>query len=287
MRHESEVICQIANWGESERDVIALILTSSRANPHAYVDELSDYDVEVVIHDHSSLGLFDDWLNQFGEIITSFKDENILDKGLKSYTKLVQFEDGLRIDFQIRPITEWLAKNKESLYPPYLDLGYRVLLDKDGFTKDLKPPSYTSYVTKPPTRDEYMAQITSFWWDITYVAKSLKRDELYFAKYMLDHVIRYSFLLKMIEWYIGVRHCWTVNPNKYGRWFKKYIDEETWLEIEHTFAGASIEENWTAMYKTMWLFRRLAKHVGHELGFEYPDDLDMRVTGYVEKLHNA
>lgn len=31
-------------------------------------------------------------------------------------------------------------------------------------------------------------------------------------KYMLDTVIRFNYLQPVIEWYIGVKHEWSVNP---------------------------------------------------------------------------
>jgi aminoglycoside 6-adenylyltransferase len=40
---------------------------------------------------------------------------------------------------------------------------------------------------------------------------------------------------------------WKLNPNKSGRWFKRYLDNQTWDEIERTFVGASIEDIWVAL----------------------------------------
>jgi aminoglycoside 6-adenylyltransferase len=54
---------------------------------------------------------------------TGFKDGNWI-------TRLILFKDGLRIDFQI---TDQL-KIKEDAYAN----GYRILIDKDGITENLK-----------------------------------------------------------------------------------------------------------------------------------------------------
>ena len=87
----------------------------------------------------------------------------------------------------------------------------------------------------------------------------------------------------MIEWYIAVRHDRAVSTNKYGRFFKRYLDAGTWAELEATFADADIENNWQALFNTIDLFRKLAKYVADNLGYEYPDETDRKITAYCKK----
>ena len=75
-----------------------------------------------------------------------------------------------------------------------------------------------------------------------------------------------------------------MNTGICGRWFKRYLDAETWAELESTYAGADIEENWSAFFKTIALFRRLATAVGSNLGYDYPADLDEEVTQYCASI---
>jgi hypothetical protein len=42
--------------------------------------------------------------------------------------------------------------------------------------------------------------------------------------------------------------------------------------LEETYVGASIQENWEAMFKTIDLFQKVAIEVGEHLGFAYPRD---------------
>ncbi|AKI97404.1 aminoglycoside 6-adenylyltransferase [Kosmotoga pacifica] len=285
MRKESEVLEQLIQWAGKHELIRAVILTSSRTNPKAPVDLFSDYDPVLVVTDTEVFAKDDRWLELFGSILTSFKDEFISD-GIKHYTRLVLYHDGVKIDFSIWPVEllEQILKRPE--LPDFLDLGYRVLLDKDGLTKGLKPPTHSAYAISKPTKEEYLGQIQEFWWDVTYVAKSLWRDELFFAKYMLDCSIRFSSLQKMVEWYIGLKNDWAVNPGKYGRWFKRYLDRRTWSELEKTFTGSRIEDNWETLFKTTKLFRRLAIEVGEGLGYTYPHQLDERVSEYLLKVRN-
>ena len=162
---------------------------------------------------------------------------------------MVIFKDAPRIDFGVE-----LTKALEEPGGYVRDIGYEVLLDKDGLTKSAVGPTHTCYDTKPPTEAEYEKLNNTFWWDITYVAKCLVRDEFYFAKYMLDVTLHHEFLKPAIAWYIGMKNAWKTNPGVHGRWFKKQMEPELWSEIEATFAGADREENWQAMFKTGEVF---------------------------------
>ena len=45
MHQTLEVVRQLTQWAKHQESVRAMLLTSTRANPHASVDFLSDYDV--------------------------------------------------------------------------------------------------------------------------------------------------------------------------------------------------------------------------------------------------
>jgi len=61
-----------------------------------------------------------------------------------------------------------------------------VLLDKDGLAARLPAPTRTAHIPPKPTEQEYLALIEEFWWESTYFAKNLWRDDLVFARYNLD-----------------------------------------------------------------------------------------------------
>ena len=283
MRNEQEIFHQLHCWAESQDHIRAMVLTSSRANPNAFIDLFSDYDIELYVTELQSFVESDKWLAAFGPILICWpkKPTSFVENWI---TRLVIYEDGLRIDFQIST-TESLAKFSQTDLPlSDLDNGYKILLDKDQRLTNPVPPTYTKFIIKRPTQAEYDSLVHDFWWDISYVAKSLWRDELFFAKYMLDSSIRFTCLQKIIEWFIGLNSGWTAIPNKNGRWFKRYLDSKTWTALESTFAGSGIEENWTALFSTIDLFRWLAADVGESLGYHYPAELDDRITAYLLKI---
>lgn len=285
MRTEMEVIKEILEWAKRQEKVRAVLLTGSRANPGAFTDILSDYDVIFVVNDLPEYAGDDSWVSKFGEVITSFKDEFIWKEhgGVKTYTRLMQYSDGIRIDFSLWPIELLELISETKTLPDSLDIGYKVLLDKDRLTKELKPPTHRAYDISPPTEAEFLTQVREFWWDITYVPKALWRDELFFAKYMMEH-IRFGFFEKVLNWYIGMRHNWSVNPGKHGRWYKHYLEPELYERLEKTFFGSELKENLDAMFQLIELFRYFGIELAKSLGYNYPMHLDEKVSKYITAI---
>ncbi|CAM3727300.1 aminoglycoside 6-adenylyltransferase [Mesobacillus thioparans] len=281
MKHEQEMFILLQEWAQRDENIRMVLLTSSRANPHAFTDIFTDYDFEIFVEDLDAFISHDGWLDQFGSLI---KKVALQDGNWR--TRLVLYEDGTKIDFQISTSDHIQRLAEFTELPAKYDNGFKVLLDKDGFAKKIPAPSYKAYITRKPSEEIYADSINSFWGDTAYVANSLWRDELYFAKYMLDNVIRFNYLQPAIEWYLGVKHDWSINPNKFGRWFKRYLDSETWAELEATYAGAGIEENWEALFRTADLFSRLAQEVGESLGYQYPIECERKMREYLLKVRN-
>ena len=279
LRTEEEILTQFDMWARKNSLIRAAVLTSSRVSPERETDFLSDYDIELYVADLDPFRKDDQWLNVFGPIMVRWplRPRSTFDE--KWLTRLVLFKDGVRIDFQIT--------DKTTIEPDAYDNGYRVLIDKDNLAAALQEPTFSKYIIKKPSRQEYETLVHEFWWDAIYVPKYLWRDELPFAKYMFDYVLRYSFLQKLVEWYIGLKNDWSVNTGICGKMFKHYLDAETWREFEFTFAGANVEENWQAFFKMIEFFRNLARTVATSLGFEYPTELDEEVMQYCLRIRKT
>lgn len=239
-----DVINKLKNWAESNDEVRALVLTSSRSgSANAPVDQFSDYDVVVYVN---SLDRYreDDWLSFFGNVLVKWPLKPESEFGESWLTRLVIFEDRLRIDFQITVDTKT---------PPFdYDLGYQVITDKDGFTSNFPQSTKTKHMIQKPTEIEFSELVNAFFWDATYVPKYLYRGDLFYTKYMFDDDLRFGHLEKMIEWYIGSQNNWNVNTNVHGRLFPKFLDNNTWKNIEDTFAGANRDEGWKVFF-SKWL----------------------------------
>ena len=106
------------------------------------------------------------------------------------------------------------------------------------------------------------------------------------AKYCLDFDMKHNFLRHMLDWRMECDHDWSVPTGFLGRGLKNALPPEIWSQLESTYVGAGIEENWDAMFRTIALFRRVAIEVGDDLGYPYPHGLDQRVMLYFRQVQN-
>jgi aminoglycoside 6-adenylyltransferase len=282
---EKEVIERLAAWMERHPYIKAALLTSSRANQNAYTDKLSDYDVVLVVSDMTPFATDDSWTYGYGEVLVSFEDKSEI-YGSEGLIRLVLYEDGTKIDYVIWPVEVLKRLLEEPELPENLDVGYRVLLDKANLTAGMEAPTYRAHIPRRPTEEEFNDLVNEFWWESTYVAKNLWRDDVFHSKYSFDVVMRFQLLLKMLEWYVETQHNWSLKPGRLGRGLKKHLPHEIWADVEATLAGAEVDENWIALFGMTNLFRRIAVQVANSLGYAYPQALDERVSSYLQRVKN-
>jgi aminoglycoside 6-adenylyltransferase len=280
------VIDKLIHWAKEQDSIRVMLMTSTRAVPNAPVDVFSDYDIVLVVENIRPFYEDRRWLEDFGEVLVVYWDPIYPDPdyGNEKFGNVTQYAAGLKIDFTLLPV-EWLQKVVEApALPTELDAGYRILLDKDYITVGMKPPTYSAYIPVPPTNEAYQKWIEDFFSDAPYVAKCLLRGELLPVKWCLDYDMKHIYLRQVLEWKIGLDHGWAVPVGALGKGLKKRLPPEIWSQLESTYAGVGIEENWEALFRTMALFREVAMEVGERLGYKYPLDLDQRVTAYVQKM---
>jgi aminoglycoside 6-adenylyltransferase len=94
----------------------------------------------------------------------------------------------------------------------------------------------------------------------------LWREEITYAKYMLDQVVREQ-LMKMLTWHIGVKTQFFRNPGKYGKYFKKYLEPELWDLLLKTYADATYGKTWEGLYAMCDLFGIAAMDVADHFVF--------------------
>jgi aminoglycoside 6-adenylyltransferase len=116
------------------------------------------------------------------------------------------------------------------------------------------------------------------------VAVGILRDDLLLARWSLDCDLKHAYLLQMLQWRMECDQGWAMLARARGKRLGKLLPADVWDELHGTYAGGSVEANWTALLQTMALFGRVAREVGDRLGYAYPDELDARVTAYVHRL---
>jgi aminoglycoside 6-adenylyltransferase len=281
MPGDTDVLGRVVQWAEGHPLVRAVILESSRAVEQAPLDRFSDYDILLVVSDTRPFADSTDWQRFFGEPLVRFGDPvEVL--GIETYMRMVVYRDHTKIDFAIWPVQLLQRVIDQQVSSDILDWGYRVLLDKDGLAGRLPAPTRSAHIPPKPTEQEYRALVEEFWWESTYVAKNLWRDDLVFARFNLDVVMRSQLLLRMLEWRIELDHDWRWKPGVVGRGLKQALPPDLWSSFAHTYAGPSLTENWDALFTMIGLFRRAAIEVGKALNYTYLQALDDGVTAYLE-----
>lgn len=268
MENRNLKLQHIKNWINDNNDIRAALITSSLVNPLAPIDDFSDLDIELVFEDSENYIKSKEWLFQFGDIL-NYYEEGIEEFEGKHAMKMVQYMDGVKVDFKIYSIEQFLAEVNSPILPEDWDIGYEILADKDNLTSNLKPPTYQVSIIKKPSFEEFNKIVDNFWWDVTYIPKCLARGDLFYLKFMVEKIIRVEYFIPMIEWYVASQHHWDITTNKYGRLFKKYLSEQEWNQLEETFSGSDLSENWKACGKMLVIFDQMAIKVPESLKIEY------------------
>ncbi len=279
MRSEQEMLKLIINTAQSDDRIRAVIMNGSRANPAAPGDIFQDFDIVYLV---TGVAPFQDdpaWINRFGEMmilqLPDAMQDPPPDSENGSFAYLMQFIDGNRIDLTLFPLDRLAQLGSDSLS--------LLLLDKDGIIVPFPPPSERDYLPRPPTAKAFSDCCNEFWWVSPYAAKGLWREEITYAKYMLDGAIREQ-IIKMLTWYVGVKTGFLRTPGKHGKYFKQYLEPELWAMLEKTYADASYEHTWDALYMACDLFRLTSSQVAEHFGFDYPHGDDEKVSAHLKHV---
>ncbi|MBP7687204.1 MAG: aminoglycoside 6-adenylyltransferase [Thermoflexales bacterium] len=275
MRDEQAMLDLIINTAREDDRIRAVIMNGSRANPNAPRDLFQDFDIVYLVTEVAPFKNNLEWIKRFGEIMILQLPEDMGDPPGRddgSCVYLMQFTDGNRIDLSLFPIARLADLGRASLSV--------LLLDKDGLIAPFPLANDGDYRPKPPTAKAFADCCNEFWWVCTYVAKGLWREEIMYAKYMLDVVVREQ-LMKMLRWHIGVRTQFVCDPGKLGKYFRRYLEPDLWALLEGTYADAGYDHTWEALFTMGTLFRTIAVPLAEHFGFEYPHDDDRRVSAHL------
>lgn len=279
MRSEQEMLELIIGTAQSDERIRAVILNGSRANPNTPRDVFQDFDIAYIVDDVAPFKNNYEWIKRFGEILVMQMPEDMRDPPPDNnggFSYLMLFTDGNRIDLWIHPVAHLDEIRRDSLS--------QLLLDKDGIIKPFGPPSESDYLPKPPTAKAFSDCCNEFWWVCTYVAKGLWREEIIYAKHMLE-VIR-AQLMKMLIWHMGIKTRFSWNPGNHGKYLPQYLEPEWWEMLRKTYADSSYDNTWESLFTMCKLFRRAAVPLAEHFGFDYPHRDDKRVTAHLERVRS-
>jgi len=278
MRSEKEMIDLILDIARKEEAVRLVVMNGSRVNPNVSRDPFQDFDIIYFVTDVAPFVEKQDWLQRFGELMILQTPEAMGEpapEGDGHFSFLMQFKDGNRMDLSLRPLSQFHKVYEDSLTV--------LLLDKDGIVETLPAPTEKGYLPKPPTPKQFEVCCNEFWWVSTYVAKALWRGNIFHAKDLLDCTMQEQ-LMKMLDWYFGLKTNFQLNPGKGGKNYSKHLDADLMAMLKKTYTGIEIEKNWNALLDMISLFRKTAQEIADKFGLQYPAEDDKKVTAHLEHV---
>jgi aminoglycoside 6-adenylyltransferase len=280
MRTEQEVMKLLIEVARQDDRIRLVTLEGSRTNRNIPRDEFQDYDISYFVTDMAYYLSDDKWLDVFGKRIMMQKPEDmeLFPPELGGwFSYLMIFEDGVKIDLTLIPISEaddYFAKS---------DGLVSVLLDKDArIGQDVIASDRKYWITRPSQRS-FDDCCNEFWFVSTYVVKGLARREILFA---IDHLsgIARPNLLRMMAWKIGAERGYTFSVGKNYKFIDRYIPKDDWHRLMSTYEMGSYEQMWRSLFTCYDLFRSYSQEVAAALGYTYPD-YDAAITAYTEKIY--
>jgi aminoglycoside 6-adenylyltransferase len=270
----------VLDFARKEKDIRVVLMNGSRVNPNVKRDVFQDFDIVYLVKEVDPYKRNQRVVSYFGDLMILQTPDDMNDPAPEDgghYAYLMQFMDGNRIDLSFNSIDQLNDVLGDSLT--------LLLLDKDNIVKELPPPSDTDYLPKEPTEKLFQDCCNEFWWVSPYLAKGLWREELTYAKHMLDVAIREE-LMKMLTWYFGIKTGFKKSPGKLGKYIKNDVEPDVWMALERTYSDSNLSNIWESLFTTGSLFRRLANEVASVYGFKYPQEDDKNVTEYLWRIKN-
>jgi len=124
--------------------------------------------------------------------------------------------------------------------------------------------------------------VQEFWFEAYHVAKYLKRDDLWAAKYR-DWRLK-ELLLQVLEWREKSRHGWDYDTGYLGTRMKEWVEPWVWARLKEAFGRCEAADSWQALHHTMSIFRDVAQDAANRLGQRYPLEVDQQISHCVESL---
>jgi aminoglycoside 6-adenylyltransferase len=284
MRNENEMQKLVMDLAKSDDRIRAVLLNGSRANPDIEPDKFQDYDLVFIVKSFDSFVSNHSWTDFFGEkLICQLPDEMTFGKKDNNesigFHYLMLFKDGSRIDLTLFPIANFKTDFA-------LDSLTIVWLDKDDLFPNIPHPTDTDYYIQIPTEKAFLETCNEFWWVSTYVAKGLLRNEITYAKEMLETTVRPMFM-KIIEWYIGTKTHFSVSFGKGGKYMKRNLSSTQYDQILATYSDQQSENNWKSLFLMTELFGEFSASVAESLHFQYNLDEQQNVMTYLKTSYHG
>lgn len=271
-----QLIEKFLNWSHACSDIRAAIIMGSQARRDHAADQWSDLDIMVYACHYEHYLFQNDWLEKIGVVWISLLEGS----GKGEPLIRVLFEEGYNIDFFIYS-DDYLKKLvTDNVYPRTFHRGAQVILDKDNLAGKIIPPRFDPIPLRPPTREEFQEVVDTYWYFTHYIARKILRGELWLA-HSWDAKVK-EHLLKMLQWHARAMNGWDYDTWYFGHFLEEWVDHQVREDLEKAFAHYDSSDSQRALLATMNLFRRVARETAQRFAYPYPQNVDDKVTHWIE-----
>ena len=274
-RGYGSIVEKFRTWAESNPEVSVAMIVGSQARRDSPADEWSDLDVAIFHADPPRLIASTDWFQQFGTVVTSMVEATAVGG---SRERRVLFSDGRDVDFAVFPSTAipFLVNSPEGL--DVLVRGYVVLVDKHHELDDLASTIATRVPPHrgPNSKEEFLAEVSDFFYHVLWVAKKLRRGETWTAKMGCDGYLKQR-LCRMIEWDAQVIATQDLDVWHDGRFLDRWAPPAVLARLPDTFAQYEAKDIARALHETGELYSQLARQIAEKREWSYPSDMETSV----------
>lgn len=275
MTAHEELIRRIVAWSQARDAVRVVVLFGSLAQPDAHPDELSDVDIELTFSVVTPELLAGSWWRDFGVVWTAHS----LDP-LPVWS--IIYEGGLTVDLSVVDPSRIAGMVSTGKLSRVWERGYRVLLDRDGSTRQLPAPSGAMPDPGQLTHDVFRKLVDGFWFDVLRVPKYIARGELWAVK-SRDWAAKIH-LLRMLEWHSSTLGGHRVDGHGLGRDMPSWLAADLWQAAHSAFGRFDAADALRAFESSVELFGRAAGEVAAALGFDYPTVQDKLLREHADRL---
>ena len=264
MRGEKEMMELILHTAREDVRIRAAYMGGSRCNPQAPRDIFQDYDIASVVEETESFQRDPHWIDRFGErLYMQYPEDSSYYPSDKEncYGWLIQFQDGNRLDLHVQTLKCSLQDFEE-------DSLCTVLLDKDGILPKKGRGDDTAFWVSRPSQAQFSDVCNEFWWGLNSLQKALWREEIPYAQWVLNEILR-DELLMLLSWKIGIKTDFSCSIGKAGKYMSRWLTKEEYSRFLDTYCAGNGEIMWETVEQMCLFFDETARETAKALGFSY------------------
>jgi len=261
----------VADWAREREDVRAVLVVGSQVRSGVPADRWSDLDVGLFVDEPRRLAEDATWVEEFGTPVLTFLEPTGFGAQVE---RRVLYETGEDVDFPMLEASTWQEFGAHPEAQDVLSRGYRLLYDELGLEAEL------AAVTPPPALElpdsaAFEELASDFWYHALWVAKKLRRGEVYTALLCLDGYLKMR-LVTLLEW-----HARALDPSvdtwHNGRFLERWADPGALAALESAYAHYDLRDVTRALWATIDLWQAVEEETARRLGLEIRlDHVDLR-----------